>query len=188
MLKKIELEEFKNLYQNHIIHDFKQTERPPLSIFKKRIKKGLNDVYIFMENQKEIAYVITAENQEFVLILFLAVFKDKRGNGIGSKLLEEIKNKFKEKKGIILEVESVEYSENEQDKQVREKRIKFYQKNNYQIIENIDYIVWGEHYNLMIQLLKGNDISKEETIENINKIYKELWGILFQKAIKYEIK
>ena len=163
MLKKADLKNFKEIYRKHIVKDFPREERSSLNNFKKRIINKNEELYIFSENGEEKAYTIIANlNNNFILISFLAVFEKYRGEGIGTKLLEEIKERFKDKKGIILEVESPEDAILEKDKIIRGKRIKFYEKSNYQTLKNTKIILGNISFNIMFLENKDNIFHKKQ--------------------------
>ena len=111
MLEKIKFKEFKRLYRTRMVQDFPSNERPKLQGFRKRMLKYNEEVFIYSEDNKEKAYLIVDELEEnYILISFLAVYKEYRGQGIGSKLLKEIREKYQNKKAILLEVENPEYA------------------------------------------------------------------------------
>lgn len=171
MLRKIKFKEFKNLYRKHIIYDFPKTERPNLQGFRKRILQGKEEVYIFVEEGTEKAYCIIANLDEYVLISFLAVYKEQRGKGTGTKLLKEIAKKYPNKKGILLEVENPEFANNEKERDIQEKRIKFYEKANYQIIEKLKLKLYSVNYKMMTYLPKDTKIETEEIKEKMEQFY-----------------
>ena len=171
MLKKADLKKFKEIYRKHIVKDFPREERSSLNNFKKRIKNKNEDVFVFVENNKEKAYTIIANlENDYILISFLAVFEEYRSQGIGTKLLKEIEDKFKNKKGIILEVESPEDASDEKDKSIREKRIKFYKKSNYQILKNTKIYFGNIAFNIMLLNNKDN-IDEKEISKSLNDFY-----------------
>ena len=171
MLKKADLKKFKEIYRKHIVKDFPRGERSSLNNFKKRVTNKNEDVFIFSEDGKEKAYTIIANiDNNYILISFLAVFEKYRGEGIGTKLLEEIKEKFKYKKGIILEVESPEDTTSEKDRIIREKRIKFYEKSNYQMLKNTKIFFGKSLFNIMF-LNNKHDIDEEEISKSLNDFY-----------------
>ena len=171
MLKKIGLKEFKDLYRKHIIRDFPREERSSLNNFKKRIICKNEEVYIYMENGYEKAYIIIANlNNNYILISFLAVFEEYRGEGIGTKLLAEIKEKFNDKKGIVLEVESPKNATSEKDKIIREKRIKFYEKSNYKMLKNTKIFFGYNSFNIMF-LNNRDNIDEKEITNVLNEFY-----------------
>ena len=166
MLKKADLKKFKEIYRKYIVKDFPIGERSSLNNFKKRIASKNEEVFIFLEEGIEKAYIIIANlDNNFILVSFLAVFEQYRGEGIGTKLLEEIKEKFKEKKGIILEVESPEDAISEKDRIIREKRIKFYEKSNYQMLKNTKIFFGNSSFNIMT--LNNKDNAEEKEVANV---------------------
>ena len=170
MLKKVDLKKFKEIYRKHIVKDFPRGERSSLNNFKKRIINKNEELYIFSENREEKAYTVIANLDNYIFISFLAVFKKYRGEGIGTKLLAEIKEKFKAKKGIILEVESPKDATSEKDKIIREKRIKFYEKSNYQMLKNTKIILGNIFFNIMLLNNKDN-IDEKEIAKALNEFY-----------------
>ena len=175
MLKKADLKKFKEIYRKHIVKDFPRGERSSLNNFKKRIINKNEELYVFSENGEEKAYTIIANlDNNFILISFLAVFEKYRGEGIGTKLLAEIKEKFKVKKGIILEVESPKDAISEKDKIIREKRIKFYEKSNYQMLKNTKIFFGNNSFNIMLLNNKDN-IDEKEIAKALNEFYNEFY-------------
>lgn len=172
--KKIGLKEFKDLYRKHIVKDFPREERSNLNKFKKRILNGKEEAYIYYEDGKEKAYTIVAVLNNYVLVSYLAVFKEYRGKGIGTKLLEEIKENFSNKNGIILEVEDPNYSVSKTDKIIREKRIKFYGKSNYKIVENIGISFYTTVFKIMILNNSGKETEQKEIAEELSDFYKNI--------------
>ena len=171
MLKKADLKKFKEIYRKYIIKDFPRGERSSLNNFKKRITSKNEEVFVFIEDNKEKAYTIIANlENDYILISFLAVFQRYRGQGIGTKLLEEIRETFKDKKGIILEVESPKDAISEKDKIIREKRIKFYEKSNYQMLKNTKIFFGNNSFNIMLLNNKDN-IDEKEIAKALNEFY-----------------
>ena len=169
MLRKINIKEFKRLYRKHIVRDFPRSERSTLNKLKKRILKGNEVAYIYQEDNKEKAYIIVAILNNYVLITFLAVFEDYRGEGIGTKLLKEIEQKFNNKRGILLEVENPQYSIEE--KEIRQRRINFYQRANYKIVDGVGVILHGIMFYVMILSMNDDEIKKLEIAKEIENFY-----------------
>lgn len=186
MLKKINLKEFKNLYRKHIVKDFPREERRSLNKFKKRITKGKEEAYIYLENGKEKAYTIIAVLDNYVMVSFLAVFKEYRGEGIGTKLLKEIKDNFSNKKGILLEVENPKYSKNQEEKEIRERRIKFYEKSNYNIVDGVEVNSHSIMFNIMILNINNKEINKQQISKEINDFYTNIFR-RYDKDLSFKI-
>lgn len=181
MLRKIKFKEFKDLYRKHIIKDFPKNERPNLEGFRKRILKKNEEVYIFEENGKDKGYCIIDHLQEYILVAFLAVYNGNRGQGIGTKILKEIKEKYTNKKGILLEVEDPDFAKNEEEKIIQQKRIKFYEKADFKILENLKVELFMVNFRIMMCNLKGKEDIKEIE-ENMKQFY---YTIIEKKRLKY---
>ena len=176
MLKKINFKEFKNLYRKHIIQDFPKDERPNLSTFYKRINKKGEQAFIYEDQGKEQAYIIFKQEGKYIVVNFLAVYKEYRGKGIGTKLLKELVKEKSEIDGILLEVEDPKYAKNEDEKSIRERRIRFYEKLDYEIIQNLDVNVFSVPYKIMIYKKKDKKIEKNEIIKILEKNYEDTIG------------
>ncbi len=184
MLKKINLKEFKELYRKHIVKDFQRAERTTLNRFKKRVTRGQEEVYVYEEAEKEKAYIIIAVLNNYIMVSFLAVFKEFRGEGIGTKILKEIKDKFSNKKDILLEVEDPKYSKSE--KEIRQRRIKFYERSNYNIVENIQIKLHSTIFNIMILNINDKKIDKQEIAKELNNFYTNIFR-RYDKTLSFKI-
>lgn len=179
MLRKIKFKEFKKLYRKHIIRDFPKNERPNLERFRKRILENKEEVYIFEEEDAEKGYTLIVKLENYIFVDFLATYKESRGQGIGTKILKELKEKYPDC-NIILEVEDPEFARDEKEKTIREKRIKFYEKSNFKIIKELqikysDLVI----FKLMIFSVKAQNI--EEIHDKMKKIYNK---VLNKKILK----
>lgn len=99
---------------------------------KEHFEALLNDEsknYYIDEGKNHI--LLYAEREQFIFIDYLYVIGNVRGNGIGKKLLEELKLKGKP---IFLEVEPV--NESEEDS---ERRLKFYKREGFQHASSVHY-------------------------------------------------
>ena len=188
MLEKIKFKEFKRLYRTRMVQDFSSNERPKLQGFRKRMLKYNEEVFIYSEDNKEKAYLIVDELEEnYILISFLAVYKEYRGQGIGSKLLKEIREKYQNKKAILLEVENPEYAK-EKERTVMEKRISFYKKSDYEIVSNLEMEMFFVQYKIMA-LKNGDFVMDKETIARvIQNYYNKILKKPYRKFIKSKIK
>src|SRR5262249_9844072 len=104
-----------------------------------------------VEQGSVVGFTYFASYQEYYLgyLKFIAVREDIRGKGYGPVLLHDALQKIRADGirttgwpylGLVLEVERPELAENEQDRQLRERRIHFYQRNGAVIVEGTDYI------------------------------------------------
>lgn len=186
MLKKVDLKEFKEIYRKHIIKDFPREERTTLNKFKKRVTRGQEEVYLYEEGEKEKAYIIIANLDNYVLVTFLAVFEECRGEGIGTKLLKEIEANFSNRKGILLEVENPQYSTSQDEKEIRQRRIKFYERSNYNIVDGLEISLHSTMFNIMMLNINNTKINEKEISKELNDFYTNIFR-RYDKTLSFKI-
>lgn len=125
MLKKLKREEFDDFYK------LLAASFPPSEIRNYEGQKNLlnleqYEIYILKENQEILAFFAEWSNDDFRFIEHLAVNPAFRSQGLGSKTLQAYH--AQDNRPVILEVEIPE-------DEVSKKRIKFYEKNGYELTD-----------------------------------------------------
>lgn len=174
MIRKLDIEEAKKLYRDYIDEDFPDDERPNYNHYVKLLESEEFIPYSYEEENKMKAYIICIEKGDNVLISHLAVLKEYRGQGIGTKLLEEIKNFYKDKQAVILESEAEEQAENKKALEIIKRRQKFYKKCGFTSYPNLDYELSGVKYLIFAYSNLENKIEDGKLIEIIKELYKEI--------------
>ncbi|MBB5174839.1 GNAT family N-acetyltransferase [Texcoconibacillus texcoconensis] len=128
------------------------------------------------------------EMEDFIFIDYLFVSTSARGKGIGTKLLEKLKQKIKP---IILEVEPIDYEDSD-----TEKRQRFYKREGFEHAKSIGYrrrsLATGEISELEILYWSPKQESEESIYEKMRHTYetihtykdKELYGKSYEAAEK----
>ncbi|MDL2258885.1 GNAT family N-acetyltransferase [Eubacteriales bacterium OttesenSCG-928-K08] len=150
MLRQLSLKEIEKLYKERISEDFPRMERRPLFTIRKMYREG-RYVCLALEEDKTIAAYATfiCDNEiSSVLLDFYAVDKSKRGSGIGSRFLPMLAEFWALKQGIILECERPSKAKNEKEKNTRERRISFYERNGAQMTP-LSWQAFGVDYNVL---------------------------------------
>ena len=173
-------------HRKHIVKDFPRAERTTLNKFKKRITRGQEVVYVYEEAGKEKAYTIIVVLNNYVMVSFLAVFEQYRGEGIGTKLLKEIEDNFSNKKGILLEVENPEYSTSQDEKEIRQMRIKFYERSNYNIVDGLEISLHSTMFNIMMLNINNTKINEKEISKELNDFYTNIFR-RYDKTLSFKI-
>lgn len=179
--RKMGLQELKTIYRK-IEQDFREGEYPPYDKLYKQLEDGIQNGTVLMEDSRDVAYSICAEGKNgYVLVSLLAVYDAFRGKGHGSAFLEILKSVYRDKNGIIVEVERPEDAEDGREKAVREKRLAFYQKAGFRIIPGIEYSIWDIPMHLMVFPL-NSDIT--EINDHIGQIIYEIYlGLMGKRFI-----
>lgn len=127
-------------------------------------------------------------------IVYIAVEPNMRSHGVGSKTLlkfEELLNKdamaagHTALKAIILETEIQALAYTESEIEVCSKRNRFYERNNFQLFDNIHYIQPPLHQggsplplNLFVKNLHQIEITEKDIPEFIRAMYKEKYYLV----------
>ena len=105
---------------------FPANEKKPFSMIRTMYKKGKSDVWYCVENRKFAGLVVTINGPEQILLDYLAVAKNRRGQGNGSKILQKMQEQYAGK-GVFLEIEIVD--ETAENYEERKRRKQFYLSN-----------------------------------------------------------
>jgi len=106
---------------------FPSCEKKPFSMIRTMCKKGKSDVWYCTDDGKFAGLVITINGPDKILLDYLAVAKNRRGQGIGSKMLKKMREQYSGK-GVFLEIEIVD--ETAENYEERKRRKQFYLSNN----------------------------------------------------------
>lgn len=167
MIIKIEEKEGLELYKRYMKFDFPENERPTYDGYKKLTIHKKHDIYKYQENGEIVAYFISIEKDNNILITHLAVIKKYRGMGIGKRLLNSIINFYKNKNLLIVEAESEKMANNEAELDIIKKRKKYYmtagfeeQKGIKYVLTDVDYSILVYYYNIKLNNLELTNIIK----------------------------
>lgn len=114
----------KNIYTD----SFSKNERMPFLIMVAMSKLWNTDFLAFYDKDTLCGFIYLAYNRNIVFVMFLAVDKMLRSKGYGSAILQEIQNKYPDKK-IIVSIEPCD--KNAPDIDLRTRRKDFYLQNGY---------------------------------------------------------
>ena len=98
-------------------------ERKPFSIIVKMHRRGKTDVWCVWRRGTILGFATTI-NGEMILLDYLAVARSRRGEGIGTHILQHLQQIYRDK-GLLVEIESPYEAGPDQHSRLRRKR--FYQ-------------------------------------------------------------
>lgn len=140
---------------------FPKDERIPIGVLKILARKNKAKFYGIYDNEEFVGLIYNIFYKDIVFVFYLAIDKETRGKGYGTKVLESIKQKYRNYR-IILCIEPVDKNSNNYEQ--RMKRKNFYIKNgfkdsNYTIKEkNIIYDML--YYNKNVSLQEFQELMK----------------------------
>ncbi|MBM7647541.1 GNAT superfamily N-acetyltransferase [Bacillus ectoiniformans] len=171
---------YEKLNQYFPIEEMKAKEHMELLL------KERGDIYHKDEGPNHVLIYVEFDN--FVFVDYLFVSKDARGQGLGRKLIDKLKQKGK---AVILEVEPVNYEDTDS-----EKRLRFYAREGFEHASSIGYrrrsLATNEVNEMEILYWAPNDESEEMIYEAMCKTYRlihkykdeEIYGEAFDPVQK----
>lgn len=180
----VELTEYqiKTIYQNHMVRDFPDTERKPLSMILKAMQEGRYECYGAQKDDRFYGYAFFVKCGQDYLLDYFAVFPELRCKGMGSAFLKELSAHFKGKK-VIIEAENPLFAEDASERNTRLRRIAFYLKNG---CRDSDISVKLFHVEYKLLLLSDDQlIGRDEIKEIYQNIYQSvLPPLLYRTMLK----
>lgn len=177
-IRRMELGEIKAFYER-IERDFAEGEYAPYETLYKHLQNGLQKALVFCEGEQDLAYSICTDSHEnsYVLVSLLAVFKGYRDQGIGSDFLKKLRLMYRDKQALLVEVERPDQAESEQEGHSRRRRIEFYEKAGFYLIEGVDYSIWDIPMHLMaLPLVASKGTINQEIRNTMYELYLDLMG------------
>lgn len=153
---------------------FPKDERIPIWLLKILVRKNKAKFYGIYDNEKFVGLVYNIFYKDIVFVFYLAIDKGTREQGYGTKVLDSIKQKYKNSR-IILCIEPVD--ENSDNYEQRVKRKKFYLKNGF---EDSNYII--KERNIIYEMLYYNENVALQEFEEMMKNY--FGKMLYEKFYK----
>lgn len=161
-LKELTIQQFTAIYKTHMITDFPQDELKPLDRMIHTMQTGLSSAFGLYENNDLRAYAvfIVPEGQSYGLLDYLAVVKEYRGTGIGHHFFALVEHTLKEKNpsldGFFIESENIDFAKDEQEREIRRRRIAFYENNGCRGTKLVSCL-FGVTYSILIYDFAPNE-------------------------------
>ncbi len=142
-LRPLEASELDELYQTRMETDFPSAERPNLSAMRRHMRENLQEIFVLTDGQRDAAYAVCAEANGVILVTLLAVYAEQRGQGTGTALMACLKERYADRRAILLEVEDPDKAADEKERHTRERRIAFYRRASYQQLAGVSHTSFG---------------------------------------------
>jgi len=155
-LRVMRPEELKALYKNHIELDFPSAERPNLRAMHRHVAQGLQDFWLIADGEMDAGYAICARFGRAILVTLLSIYPERRGKGLGTRLLSLLKQQYADTGAILLEVEDPAGADTAEDRRIRERRIAFYMRSGYCFLPEIEHVSFGVPLLIMALPLADN--------------------------------
>lgn len=143
---------------------------------KKLYKKEVLKLYKIIDENHFVGFLITtsSKNNKCLKLDFFAILPQYQSKGYGGQVIEELKKISNDYYGIFIEVEKQGLGKDEEENKIREKRIKFYEKNGFKKL-NFEVDVFNVIFFSYI-LFTNDTIKDEKVLEDIKKLYLAEFG------------
>lgn len=176
ILKLQSLEEGRELFHRDMQRDFPENEIKPWGTIEKMVRAGEYDLLGAWEGDKMVGYAwMFAPDGEAILLDYLAVMPECRGNGVGSAILKALAERYPDK---ILILES-EYPEDAPEPDVARRRLRFYDHAGF-AVSGVEVTLFEVHFCI---LTHGQDPDARIHMENL---YRSMFpGERYDFAVKF---
>lgn len=158
-LRRLTLDELKNLYDTQLREAFPPEELKPYAAMERLYLDGCYEPYVTEDEAGTLlgyALLWGEKNGRYVLLDYLGVAAERRNGGIGAIMLTLLQERFQEIDGIIGEVEAAEEGDDGEENTLRSRRLGFYLRNGCRFME-YDCDLFGVHFRTMLFPTNGKD-------------------------------
>ena len=106
---------------------FPKSEKKPFSLMEKKCTEGSMEIYAIADGEDFLGLAIFILDGRLALLDYLAIDEDRRGGGIGSEMLREVKRLYPDRV-LLLEIEDPD-EEGADNREERVRRLGFYNRN-----------------------------------------------------------
>lgn len=168
LLDKIELLQ---VYKTRMMEDFPAAELKPYEAITGMMDEGCYEAISVEKDNRAIGYALMTmvPETDYLLLDYLAVYKEYRAGGLGSEILAKLKEYYAGKT-IYIESENPDFQEGVA-KDTAVKRLRFYEKNgavNSGVLTSIWTVPYVNFY------LSTNTFSSEECTKALSRIYETM--------------
>ena len=157
--------------------DFPLSERLPYFMFRRALMKvGVMKAVYGIDKGQRCGYIIYAPSNidGFINILYFAIDPSRRSSGLGGEFLKLFAKEYAPG-GVFLEVEDPEKGKDKADADIRKRRVGFYERNGYHLVQNTALRLFGSH----LLVMANTDTQVKDWRKLYHKLYDDIIGRKF---------
>lgn len=183
-IRKLSEEETKKIYETQMQEDFPADERKPLERILSMMRDGHYSCFGFYEGESLAGYGFFCDNKEhtYTLLDYYAVSREKRGQGYGQKIMKLMREIYKDYQAVLLESEDPAFSHDDQDRETRVRRLRFYEKCGLSD-GDVTACIFGVHY--VIRILPCRRMPDRQEVE---AVMREIYRIMVKEEYQEQVK
>lgn len=170
-LRIMSREELRNIYNIWMVKQFHEGELKPLKMMEALLDRQAYRVYGMLDGDELAAYALLAMagGGRGLLLDYFAVLPHFQDKGYGGKCLAMLKEALKDWAGIIIEVENPDLQDDEAEREICRRRMRFYERNACQRTP-VQEKLFGFEYDILF-LPAGGHLSGEELFHEVETLY-----------------
>lgn len=172
--------EIEHIYHDRMEQDFPPNELKPLSSILRAWEAGKYYCYVLETDAEILGYAYFARNGCSYLLDYLAIAGEHRDQGLGTVFLSRLADCFQTADCILVEAEDPDAAQNQQDAELRERRLKFYRQCGYRLTD-VKTSVFGADYRIL-EVPTGKVHTAEETAAIYAEIYRTILPDRFYRS------
>jgi len=163
-------DQLSDLYQRELVHTFPPDELKPLKSMLTLMEQNRYDALGLEQDGELLGYALMwrLPGVPFALLDYLGTIEGKRGNGLGSSLLDRLTDYYRDYRGIFGEAEGV-FSSDPEEAALQARRLGFYDRNGFRY-GGYDCALFGVHYRTLFR--GAEDVTPEELLSAHQRIYR----------------
>jgi GNAT superfamily N-acetyltransferase len=173
--RKLNIDEMSVIYDRYMTEAFPPAELKPMSRIRDMSEAGIYDGYgLFGDGSlRAYGYFVTCPKSGDMLLDYLAVPKNYRGQGYGTKFLFHLPEIVGDRHTLIFEIEHPDKTDDPKEKEKRLRRKHFYLENGVSATE-AETKVFGVDYQIL-QYMPGNDLTYPEVLKAVDNLYRTMF-------------
>lgn len=185
-LKRLDLNEVKIIYEEHLCNDFIPAEQKPWIVINILIRMGIYHCYGLYDEETFLGYAFLCEAKakasRTILLDYLVIKRGFRGNGLGTTLLKLLKEELVAYDYIIGEVEREELAESKEEEFIRTKRKDFYLRNGWYPTK-LTVNLFGEDLRIYVWPIQIQP-EESELFHELNQVYDRMF---YEKEVRQNV-
>lgn len=175
--RKLTKEELIFIYETYAALHFPKEELKPVKAIERLWEERKYMAYGLYEKEELVAYAcfVQLPESKTLLLDYYAVLELYRGGGAGGEFLKLLQTKLTDCTGIYIESEEPGSAVNEEEKNIRERRIGFYQRNGAEAAGMFS-VLFGVAYRILYLPCAGKLPEPKEHYANLEQIYKGMFS------------
>jgi len=185
-------DEMKASYQGHMINVFPENELKPCDSIYNEMLEGKYLACGLYAGEELVGYVFTAcmPEREQLFGQYVVVKEEYRSMGVGAVMMDKVMQHYSGYRCFMADVEDPDYPVDNEDRQARERRMRFYIRNGFRRTR-VKAHVYGVDYEVIVRDISAH-VDDKEVLDSANAIYESMsypgtFPEMFQLRIEYKL-